>query len=47
VATVEGKVVDHGTKYRSNEVVYSAGANGARAIQEIRFRGLSEVIEFE
>jgi hypothetical protein len=47
VATVEGEVVDHGTKYRSNEVVYSAGANGARAIQEIRFRGLSEVIEFE
>jgi hypothetical protein len=46
VVTVEGKVVDRGTKYNSNEVVYTAGANGARAIQEIRFRGLSEVIEF-
>jgi len=46
VATVEGKVVDHGTTYPSNEVVYSVAANGAREIQEIRFKGLSEVIDF-
>jgi len=46
VATVEGKVVDHGTAYPSNEVVYGVGANGAREIQEIRFKGLSEVVDF-
>jgi hypothetical protein len=46
VATVEGKVVDHGTTYPSNEVVYNLAANGAREIQEIRFKGSSEVIDF-
>ena len=46
VATAEGKVVDRGTKYSSNEVVYDQTADGARVIQEIRFRGSSEVIEF-
>jgi len=46
VATVEGKVVDRGTIYSSNEVVYNVAANGARDIQEIRFKGLSEVIDF-
>lgn len=47
VATTEGKVVDRGTKYKSNEVVYIEAANGARAIQELRFRGSSEVIVFK
>jgi hypothetical protein len=46
VATVEGKVVDHGTPYLSNEVVYGVAPNGAREIQEIRFKGSSEVIDF-
>ena len=46
VAAVEGKVVDRGTKYQSNQVVYSESGDGARAIQEIRFRGSSEVIVF-
>ena len=46
VATAEGKVVDRGIKYESNQVVYNITANGVRQIQEIRFRGSSEVIEF-
>jgi hypothetical protein len=46
VATVEGKIVDRGTRYGANQVVYGADANGARSIQEIRFQGSSEVIEF-
>ncbi len=47
VATVEGKVVDRGTKYPANQVVYGEAANGGHDIQEIRFKGSSEVIAFE
>jgi hypothetical protein len=46
VATAEGKVVDHGTKCLSNEVVFDETADGGRVIREIRFKGSSEVIEF-
>lgn len=46
VATAEGKVVDRGKKFQSNEVVYDQTGNGARVIHEIRFRGSSEVIVF-
>jgi len=46
VAAVEGKVVDRGTKYPANQVVYAIAATGAREVQEIRFRGSSEVIVF-
>ena len=46
VATADGKVVDRGTRYRANEIVYNEASNGARMIQEIRFRGSSEVIVF-
>jgi hypothetical protein len=46
VATVEGKVVDRGTKYSANQVVYGIAATGAHEIQEIRFRGSAEVIVF-
>ena len=46
VATAEGKVVDRGTRYPASSVVYTITANGGRAIQEIRFQGLSEVIVF-
>ena len=46
VATAEGKVVDRGTKYQSNQVVYNVAADGVRHIQEIRFQGSSQVIEF-
>ena len=46
VATAEGKVVDRGTKYSSNEVVYSVAADGGREVQEIRFGGANEVIVF-
>ncbi len=47
VVTAEGTVVDRGTKYQSNQVVYTADSSGAREIQEIRFRGSSEVIVFK
>ena len=46
VATAEGKVVDRGRAYSTNEVVYDEDAAGARTIVEIRFRGSSEVIVF-
>jgi len=46
VATVQGKVVDRGTRYSSNQVVYSETDNGARVIRELRFGGSSEVIVF-
>ncbi len=46
VATVEGKVVDRGTKFGSDSVMYDDAADGARVIREIRFKGSSEVIEF-
>jgi len=46
VATAEGKVVDRGTKYPSDEVLYNNTADGARTILEIRFRNSSQVIVF-
>lgn len=46
VATAEGKVVDRGTKYWSDEVVYHETDNGARRILELRFGGSSQVIVF-
>lgn len=46
VATVEGKVVDRGTKFQSDSVLYDESANGGRLVREIRFKGSSEVIEF-
>jgi hypothetical protein len=46
VMTAEGKVVDRGRKYSTTEVVYNESANGAHVIQELRFKGSSEVIVF-
>ena len=46
VATAEGVVVDSGKKYDSDEVMYDETTDGARVIREIRFKGLSQVIEF-
>ena len=46
MATAEGKVVDRGTTYPSNQVVYNENPDGSRTIQEIRFKGSSEVIVF-
>ena len=46
VATAEGKVVDRGTKYESNEVMFDETTDGARVVRELRFKGSSEVIEF-
>jgi len=46
VATAGGKVVDRGTKYEDNEVVFDETADGTRVIRELHFTGSSEVIEF-
>ena len=46
VATAQGKVVDRGTKYKSNGVLFDETADGPRVIRELRFKGSSEVIEF-
>ncbi|MGO8791078.1 MAG: hypothetical protein ACLQVL_27360 [Terriglobia bacterium] len=46
VATAAGKLVDRGTTYTSNEVVYQMTADGSRVIQEIRLRGSREAIVF-
>ena len=47
VATAEGKVVDRGKKYLSNEIVYEEKADGTRFIQEIRFKDSTQVIVFQ
>lgn len=47
VATVEGKLEDRGKKYSSDSVVYGQTADGSHVIQEIRFRGSSEVVVFK
>ena len=46
VATAEGKVVDRGTMYPLDEVVYDQTADGNRVITEIRFSGSSKVLVF-
>jgi len=46
VATVQGKVVDRGEKHSRNAVVYDEKPDGSRIIQEIRFKGSSQVIVF-
>ena len=46
VATAEGKLVDRGMKCASDEVVFDETADGARVIRELRFKGSSEVVEF-
>ncbi|MFZ0960747.1 MAG: hypothetical protein WAO35_07550 [Terriglobia bacterium] len=47
VATAEGKVVDRGTKYQNDGVVYGQAADGTRVIRELHFQGSREAIEFE
>mgnify|MGYP007042399201 CR=1 FL=1 len=46
LATVEGELVERGTKYRRNAVMYDGAADGTRIIREIRFAGSSQVIVF-
>ena len=46
VLTAEGKVVNRGSKYSNNQVIYDEKAGVARSIAEIRFAGSSEVIVF-
>lgn len=47
VATAQGKVVDRGTRYDATQVVFTTAPDGTRRIQEIRFEGLTEVIDFD
>ncbi len=44
--TAEGKLVDRGYKYPSDEVMYDESPDSTRNIREIRFKGSSEVLEF-
>jgi hypothetical protein len=46
VLTVAAKMVDRGTRYSADQVVYIEAAEGVHDIQEIRFKGLSKVITF-
>ena len=46
VATAQAKLVDRGTKYRRNSVVFNALEDGTRVIQEIRPAGESQAIVF-
>ena len=46
VATVEGKLVNHGEKSPRDNVRYETTANGSRVIREIGFRGSSQAIVF-
>jgi len=46
VATVQARLVDRGTKYRRNTVVFNALDDGTRVIQEIRPAGESQAIVF-
>jgi hypothetical protein len=46
VATAEGTVVDCGTRYPSNGVVYTVSDDGSRLLRELRFKDSSEVIVF-
>jgi len=46
LATVEGQLVDRGTKFSRNAVVAHTSADGTRTITEIRFAGSSQVIVF-
>jgi len=45
-ATVEGKVVERGTKYSMNEVIYDQKPDGSQTILEIRLKGSSKAIIF-
>ena len=45
-ATAEAKLVDRDKKYSSTEVVFGLTAEGSRQIQEIRFRGSTQVLVF-
>lgn len=47
VATAEAKVVDRGTKYENDEVVFDEAADGTRMIRELHFAGSREAIEFK
>ena len=46
VAKAEGKVVERGSKYDNNQVIYADKSDGGRVIQELRFAGSSQVIVF-
>jgi len=44
VATAEAKLVDRGTTYDRNAVVYDTSTDGTRTVREMRFAGSSQVI---
>ncbi len=46
VAKTEGKVVERAKPYDTNAVVFNRNADGSYSIEELRFKGLKEVIVF-
>ena len=46
IAKVEGKVVNRGRKYATNQIVTDQNPDGSATIQELRFAGSSQVIVF-
>jgi hypothetical protein len=46
VAAAEGNLVESGTKYTDDDAICLKNTNGTWGIQEIRFAGSSELIEF-
>ena len=47
VATVQGRLVDAGSTYTRNAVLYDENADGTRTIREIRLAGSNKTIVFD
>jgi hypothetical protein len=46
IATAQGKWVDRSVKYNRDSVMYATNPDGSRAIAEIRFAGMTQVLVF-
>ena len=46
IATAQGKWMDRSVKYDRDSVMYTTSPNGSRAISEIRFAGMTQVLVF-
>jgi hypothetical protein len=47
VATAQGKLVERGSKYQRNMVIYTARPDGTQVISELRIGGSNKAIVFE
>ena len=46
IATAQGKWMDRSVKYNRDSVMYTTNPDGSRAISEIRFAGMTQVLVF-